>query len=161
MCIDTTPWYNVGLVAYNGELGIYSVLTLTFSFADRSGRVKTIPMVYTSEVPLRKTAWTILEGITAFFCLIIVVTEMGDLLDSLRRCSCAYFKDVWNIIDWAVVLIYALQCVLWASLEFGRYGEAFDLLIDPVGGTVTQDFCLLPTGRISGPRILHSKYVFD
>jgi hypothetical protein len=129
------------VVLYNGELGIYSVVDLEFDFTDRGGQVVNEASILTAEVPMRSERWYVLEAAVALFCIQIILGEAGELASSIRNCNLfggdGYFMDPWNVIDWSVCVIFALQCMFWYHLEFIWYQASFDLLIKPT--PVTQD----------------------
>ena len=145
-------------VLYNGELGVYTVVNFNFDFTSRGGRFSTHSQILTAEVPMRTTAWTILEFAVAVSLMSIVVGEMKELAVSMVYCTClskgGYFRDASNVLDWLVVLIFAIQAIYWIQLEFVWYQNDYEMLlpnyyIKEGNNSVTQDGFITIIRRMS------------
>ena len=123
---------DVTVVLYNGELGIYSIVDLSFQFSKRGGQIDTQSKILTAEVPIRTAWWSIYEMLFAVMCFSVIGGEFGELYESCSSCRCfstgGYFRDFWNILDWSVCLLFFGQAVLWGMLEFVWYPQTYALL---------------------------------
>ena len=141
-----TSTTGVTVVLYNGELGIYSVVDLNFQFTKRGGQIDTFAKILTAEVPIRTIWWTASEALVALMCLGIVASEAEELFESCCSCRCCspggYFRDFWNILDWAVCFLFFGQAVLWFLLEFVWYPDTYALL--QLDGCVSQSLMHRP-----------------
>ena len=90
------------------------------------------------------------HALTAALSASIVVGEFKELGASVAACGCfsegGYFRGtegLWNCLDWAVVAIFVVQCVIWSLLEHSWYPEDYELLLPSTRATgnttVSQD----------------------
>eukprot|EP00928_Gymnodinium_smaydae_P065385 TRINITY_DN48540_c0_g1_i1.p1 TRINITY_DN48540_c0_g1~~TRINITY_DN48540_c0_g1_i1.p1 ORF type:complete len:882 (-),score=144.54 TRINITY_DN48540_c0_g1_i1:132-2777(-) len=153
-CDTATRNVQVSAVFFNAEVGVYSLLQVTFELPPGGGLIKhlrsrALHAIELSEMGLMdfwpEIIWGILIGLLVF-------QELKQLLQAIwNKQLKEYLSDPWNYLDWVSVAFGVPVALFW----FGIASQT---------GTLSQDVLSLPTTRganVAAHRMAYGKIIDD
>ena len=121
---DATRDLKVSTVTYNSGLGLFSYFTIMFEF-NAGGSILIDSQIQTISVENYRgnfvdnfrAACEVFFVVVTAYALSVEFYEMYDFMKTTGSVK-GYFRDVWNYIDFASIVISVLSIILWVNLNF-------------------------------------------